>query len=158
MRSYSSSSQFFLFLLRIGLGWLFLHEGLTKFLDPNWSSYYYMQKATGPIKGLLSWISSDVTWLKFADYSVIFLLIAAGIMLILGLFERMGAVIGMGLLLTFYLAYPPFGNESVPVAEGNYLIVDKNLILFLALLVLWQFRSGLFLGMDYFFKRKNRVG
>lgn len=153
MRSDRTSTYVFLFLLRIGLGWLFLHEGLTKLLEPNWSSFYYMQKATGPLQEFLIWISSDPEWLKFIDSTVVFLLIASGVLLILGLFERLGAGIGMLLLAMFYLAYPPFGSES-PVAEGNYFIVDKNLILFLALLVVIQFRSGLVLGLDYFFRKK----
>lgn len=157
MRSNKTSSYIFLFLLRIGLGWLFLHEGLTKLLKPDWSSYYYMQNTTGPLQELLSWISADAQLLQFTDYTVISLLIGTGVSLILGLFERIGAVIGMLLLLMFYLAYPPFGDKSMPVAEGSYLIVDKNLILFFSLLVVWQFRSGLILGLDYLFKRKNRI-
>lgn len=155
MQSNRASSYILLFLLRISLGWLFLNEGVVKYLDTNWSSYFYMQNATGPLQNVLSWISSDPEMLRITDYTVIILLIGAGILLILGLFEQIGAIVGMFLLLIFYLAYPPFGGGST-LAEGNYLIVDKNLILFLALLVLIQFHSGLVLGLDYYFRKKNR--
>lgn len=159
MQSNTTRSYIFLFLLRVGLGWLFLHEGLTKLLQLNWSSYYYMQKATGPLQEFLSWISADAELLQLTDYTVISLLIGTGISLILGLFERLGAIFGMLLLLMFYLAYPPFMDKSMHMTEGNYLIIDKNLIFLLALLVVWQFRSGRVLGLDYFFKKKkpNRV-
>jgi thiosulfate dehydrogenase [quinone] large subunit len=157
MLSNKTRSYTFLFLLRIGLGWLFLHEGLTKLLQSDWSSYYYMQNATGPLRTFLTWISADEGLLQFTDYTIIFLLVGIGISLILGLFERIGSVLGMLLLGMFYLAYPPFGDKFLPVAEGNYFIVDKNLILFFGLLVVWQFRSGLVLGLDSFFKRKKRI-
>lgn len=157
MLSNKTRPYIFLFLLRIGLGWLFLHEGVSKILQSDWSSYYYLRNATGPLQTFLSWISADAGLLQFTDYTIIFLLVGIGISLILGLFERIGSVFGMLLLVMFYLAYPPFGDKFMPVAEGSYVIVDKNLILFFGLLVVWQFHSGLVLGLDCFLKRKNRI-
>ena len=34
-----------LFLLRVSLGWLFLYAGLTKLLDPTWTSEGYLTGA-----------------------------------------------------------------------------------------------------------------
>ena len=38
----------FLCLLRVGSGWLFLYEGLSKYNDPNFSSVGYLSQAKGP--------------------------------------------------------------------------------------------------------------
>jgi len=58
--------------------------------------------------------------------------------------------------LLYYLAYPPFPAFSIntPV-EGNYWIVNKNLIEMAALLVLYFFPSSYITGIDKYFKNKT---
>ncbi len=52
-----------------------------------------------------------------------------GLGLILGLFTRWAAIAGTVLLALYYLFLPPFiGMETAAPQEGNYLIVNKNLI------------------------------
>lgn len=76
-------------------------------------------------------------------------LAAIGFCLILGLFTRSAAFAGMLLVLLYYFAYPPFiGYENPLPAEGNYLVVNKNLIEAAALLVLALFPTGRALGLD----------
>src|SRR5690554_4759994 len=122
-----------LFLLRIAIGWLFLHEGLYKLVTPGWTAQYYLAQSEGPLQGFFQWIINSEFLTALSNHGVVILLMVTGALLILGLFERIAAVTGMVLLVFFYLSYPPFGDLSDVLAEGNYLLVDKNLIMFLAL-------------------------
>jgi len=137
-----------LFILRISIGWLFLHEGLYKLFTPGWTAQYYLAESEGPLQGVFQWIASSELLTTVANYGVVFLLILSGILLLLGFMERFASVAGMVLLLFFYLAYPPFIETSSMMAEGNYLLVDKNFIMFWALWVVWMFRPGVRLGLD----------
>lgn len=139
-----------LFLLRTAIGWLFLHEGLYKLVTPGWTAQYYLAQSEGPLQGVFQWIINSEFLTSVSNHGVVFLLIITGVLLMLGLFERIASVAGMVLLVFFYLSYPPFGDLSDVLAEGNYLVVDKNLIIFLALWVVWQFRPGQFLGLNRF--------
>jgi len=70
-------------------------------------------------------------------------------LLVLGLFTRLAAVAGIGLILLFYLCNPPFVGYfySIPT-EGSYLIVNKNLVELCALAVVLVTGSGRFAGLD----------
>jgi len=71
----------------------------------------------------------------------------------LGLFTRIAAVSGMLLLVLYYTANPPFvGLDFGVPAEGNYLVVDKNLVEFFALGILAFFPGSL--GLDSIRRRK----
>ena len=137
-----------LFILRTAVGWLFLHEGLSKLFTPGWTARYYLAQSEGPLQSFFQWVISGDTLVAFANYGVITLLIISGLLLITGFMERIAAVIGMVLLIFFYLAYPPFGDLSNVMAEGNYLIVDKNFILLIVLWVIYRYRPGQYLGLN----------
>jgi thiosulfate dehydrogenase [quinone] large subunit len=72
-----------------------------------------------------------------------------GLGLILGCFTRLSAAAGMLIVLLFYLANPPFVGYfySIPT-EGNYLIVNKNLVEIAALAVILFTGSGRVAGLD----------
>jgi hypothetical protein len=72
-----------------------------------------------------------------------------GLGLMLGALTRIAAVSGMALVFLYYLANPPFIGMDFGVAtEGNYLVVDKNLVEMLALAVIALFPTGAFQGLD----------
>ncbi|MGM0376316.1 MAG: DoxX family membrane protein [Bacteroidota bacterium] len=144
-----------LFVLRTAIGWLFLHEGLYKLISPDWTAQYYLAESEGPLQWLFQWIISSEFLTNVANYGVVTLLILTGVLLLTGFLERLAAVMGMILLVFFYLSYPPFSETSSMMAEGNYLLVDKNFIMFWALWVVWQFRPGVQLGLDRLVARKN---
>lgn len=137
-----------LFILRVAVGWLFLHEGLYKLFTPGWTAQYYLAQSEGPLQGLFQWMISSEVITAIANYGVVILLIATGLLLVIGFLERLASVTGMVLLVFFYLSYPPFGEISDVMAEGNYLIVDKNMIMFLVLWVIFNLRPGKYLGVD----------
>jgi uncharacterized membrane protein YphA (DoxX/SURF4 family) len=71
-----------------------------------------------------------------------------GILLIAGLFTRLAALGGAGLLMMFYLAIPPWPGTPPEVGiEHNY-IVNKVLIEAIACLAFVFLPSGRWFGID----------
>ena len=146
---YSKNQLTALVALRLLVGWHFLYEGLLKLFTPGWTSVGYLKSAQ-TFKGLFGWLASD-SMINLVDWLTIIGLVAIGLSLLLGLFTRLGAIAGMVILAFFYLAQPAFpGMESVGPAEGNYLIVTKNLIELSALWVLLLFPTSHLVGLDMY--------
>ncbi|MCG3199692.1 MAG: hypothetical protein GHCLOJNM_04216 [bacterium] len=136
--------------LRLAIGWHLLSEGIGKFNSMTWSSAGYLSGSLGPFAGIFRMMATEGNeWmLRVADTCVMYGLIVAGALLLLGLFTRAGAVIGIALLTLFYLSMPPWGWVPQPQTESNYLIVNKNLVEGLALIVVLVFPTGRFAGLD----------
>lgn len=121
-------------LLRIGIGWHFLYEGLAKVLSPGWSAAGYLRAGVGPFADLLHRLSANESAMRIIDLLNIWGLILIGGCLMLGLAIRFAAVCGIALLGLYYAAYPPlFASLPAGTTEGEYLIVSKNLVEMLAL-------------------------
>lgn len=135
--------------LRVLVGWHFLYEGLSKLTAGSWSSVGFLRQARGPFAGLFRSIAEQPNLLANADTITMWGLTLVGLFLILGLFTRVASLAGIGFLLLFYFATPPFIGYfySVP-SEGSYLIINKNLVEIGALAVIFATRSGHFAGFD----------
>ena len=84
-----------------------------------------------------------------ADLITMYGLSICGLALMLGLFTPVAALGAAGFLLLFYLSMPPWPGLPVPPnVEGHYVFVNKNLIEFLACLVIAATPSGLWIGLD----------
>jgi thiosulfate dehydrogenase [quinone] large subunit len=157
--TYSNWQIFSLTFLRILIGWHFLYEGLVKlFSSPAWSAKSYLLGSFGPVAKLFKAMASHPTLLHVIDFMNIWGLILIGISLFTGLMARPFKICGIVLLLLYYFAYPPLASLgiSAPV-EGNYWIVNKNLIEMAALFVLYMFPSSHITGIDrLFIKQKNK--
>ena len=156
--SYSNWQIFSLTFLRVLIGWHFLYEGLVKlFSSPGWSSKSYLLGSAGPLAHVFKAMASHPSMLTLIDYLNIWGLILIGISLFIGLLSRPFKLFGIGLLLLYYLAYPPFASLgiSAPV-EGNYWIVNKNLIEMAALFVLYLFPSSQITGLDRLFLKPKK--
>lgn len=152
---YSKNQLFFLASLRILIGWHFLYEGLIKVFNPGWTSKAYLLSAEGPLSSFFKWLGGSAL-ASAADIITIALLIGAGLALILGAFEKAAAYAGMALLALFYLSHPPLpGLENAGPSEGNYFIVNKNLIEMAALGVLAFFPTGHLAGLASYFKKQK---
>lgn len=152
--NYSKKQQTALVLLRILVGWHFLYEALIKVFTPNWSSVGYLKSAQ-ILKGFFGWLASP-SMIQVVDMLTMVSLLVIGLSLTLGLFTRLGALLGILILAMFYLAQPALpGLEPSGPTEGNYLIVTKNLIEIAALLVLRHFPTGEWVGLDMYLKRRN---
>jgi thiosulfate dehydrogenase [quinone] large subunit len=135
--------------LRVFVGWHFLYEGIAKVTAASWSSAGYLRQARGPFAEMFRGLASQPNMLANADLITMWGLTIVGLCLILGLFTRLASLAGIGFVLLFYLATPPFVGYfySIPT-EGSYLIVNKNLVELSALVVILVTGSGRFAGLD----------
>jgi uncharacterized membrane protein YphA (DoxX/SURF4 family) len=89
------------------------------------------------------------TSLDLINRLTMFGLVAIGFCLIAGLFTPLAACSAAAFLGMIYLAMPPLpGLPPNPKAEGNYLIVSKNLVEMLACLVIATTPNGHWIGFD----------
>lgn len=147
--AYTNGQLSWLVVLRILIGWFFLYEGLAKILSPNWTSYGYLMDSKGILSPLFTMIAENPTMMGVTDFINIYGLTIIGLLLILGLFERVGYLGAAFLLLLYYLAHPPLLNvEYLLPSEGNTLWVDKNLIMLVAVIVLYFFPTSKIIGLD----------
>jgi uncharacterized membrane protein YphA (DoxX/SURF4 family) len=85
------------------------------------------------------------------DHLTIWTLIGLGCLLLVGFFSRTAALGGAVLLLSFYLAVPPWpGVEDLAETAGpeHSFIINKNLIEVIALLAIASMPTGRWLGLD----------
>lgn len=135
--------------LRVVIGWHFLYEGVYKFMETSWSASGYLKISRGPLAGLFNWIADTADVLAVVNFMNMYGLMLIGLGLILGCFTRFSAICGAFMVLLFYMANPPFiGYFSSIAVEGNYLIINKNLVEIAGLLVIAVTYSGRYLGLD----------
>lgn len=141
----------FLVLLRLAIGWHFLYEGLVKVFNPNWSSLGYLLDSKGFLSEFFISLASKPAIMHWLDLANEWGLVLVGAGLLLGCFTRLATFAGMILVGLYYLSHPPFAGLSYALpSEGSYLVVNKNLIEFLALGVLLVFPTGTIVGIDRF--------
>lgn len=156
--NYNKPQRTVIALMRVLIGWHFLYEGLIKLLSPSWSAKRYLLSSESFLDGFFAWLSSDAM-ISTVNFMTIVLLLLVGLTLLLGIFEKAGIAAGIALLAMFYLAHPSLpGSEPLAASEGNYLIVNKNLIELAAMLVLWYFPSSHYFGLRQFFNPSSPAG
>jgi len=136
-------------LLRVLIGWHFLYEGIAKLEKPAWSAAGYLLQSRGVLSGLFRWMAANENVLAVVNPLNMWGLSLIGLGLIAGCFTRLASASGILLILLFYLCNPPFVGffYSIPM-EGNYLIVNKNLVELCALAVVFTTGSGRVAGLD----------
>ena len=138
-----------LVILRVAVGWHFLYEGVSKLFIPDWTSAGFLTVSKWIFAPVFKWIAASPSVLSAVDLLNIWGLIFIGLSLMIGLFSRAASIAGIILLTLYYLANPPFiGMDFGIVTEGNYLVVDKNLVELIALCVLTIFPTGSIIGLD----------
>ncbi len=151
--------QFSLVALRTAIGWQFAYEGFYKLMLPGWtragerlapfSAEGYLRAATGPFATMFQGLASHPGTMHAIDLAVPTGLLLVGLSLMLGLFTQIGAAGAMAFLALFYLSQPPLTGLAVAGAEGENLIVNKNLIELCAVLAIFSFRTGWIAGLDH---------
>ena len=140
-----------LVILRLLIGWHFLYEGLSKLVNPDWSSVGFLLDSQGAFSELFISLASNPALLKLVDFLNVWGLIAVGLGLMLGVLSRYAIAGGIALLLLYYFSHPPMvGLKFSAPSEGSYLWVNKNLIEIIALWVLFMFPSSKIIGLDRF--------
>lgn len=149
---YSNWQLAALVILRILIGWHFLYEGLTKLMNPHWSAASFLLESNWIFAGIFKGIAGNPSVLSIVNVLNTWGLIFIGLGLILGCLSRTATVAGMALIWLYYICNPPFTGlyYAIP-SEGNYLIVNKNLVEMAALFVLLLFPTGHNIGLDRFF-------
>ena len=138
-----------LVILRVAVGWHFLYEGITKLLEPNWTAAAFLAESRWFVAPLFRWILANPLALELTDQLNMWGLTLIGLALILGCFTRIASLSGAALLFLYYVASPPLIGMGSPRAEGNYLLIDKNLIELMLLCVFAAIPTGRFLGLDH---------
>ena len=103
----SPAQQWLLRLLRVLIGWHFLYEALVKFFNPGWTSAGYLKSSSGPLSGVFQWLASDAQRVRAIDQVNLWMLVAVGLGLMLGVLVRPLAIAGMSLLALYYLGASP---------------------------------------------------
>src|SRR3989344_3235339 len=129
-----------LLLLRVSLGGLFLYAGITKVLDPAWTSAGYISSAKN-FTGLFQFFSSP-SMIGITNFVNEWGLTLLGLSLIFGLFVRYSAPLGALLMLLYYLVLP------FPQVNPHAYIIDEHIIYIFALLTLAAYNSGKIWGLD----------
>ena len=156
-QKYTSYQLNMLVILRVVIGWHFLYEGITKILNPNWSSAGYLLDSGGIFSGIFESMASSPALLNIVDFINIYGLTAIGLGLILGMFTQLATLGGIILLAFYYLSHPPIiGFDYAIPSDGNYMFINKTLIELLTLWLIMLFPTGMQVGIDKFiFKAKN---
>ncbi len=153
--NYSSFQLTALVILRMMIGWHLLYEGISKLINPYWSSASYLMESKWIFSGWFQAIVANPTALKVVDFLNEWGLVAIGIGLIAGILTNVATTAGLVLLLLYYLATPPLVGLSYSIpSEGSYLIINKTLIEAAALLVLAVFPTGKRIGFDAWLFKK----
>jgi uncharacterized membrane protein YphA (DoxX/SURF4 family) len=119
-------------------------EAWTKAMRDSWNGL-----ATPDQKEKFGPYKPPLTEVQKADYVTMIGLSVCGLALMLGLFTPIAALGAATFLMLFYISMPPWPGLPVPPnSEGHYYYINKNLIEFLACLVLAATPSGLWLGID----------
>ena len=128
-------------------------------------------EAVGPVKALDAELKTEATKLlegeqlskgpvsmplermDLINMAMMWSLTVIGALLITGLFTRLSSLAAAGLLLSFWLSFPPLpGVHGIPGPEHSY-IINKNLIECIAMLTIATMPSGRWFGLDALVRR-----
>ena len=136
----TSLQKFFLFLLRVTVGWMFFYAGITKILDPQWSAEGYLKGAKA-----FTWFFQmllDPSVLPIINFTNKWGLTLLGISLILGLFVRFSSLLGVLLMALYYIAL------GFPYPNPHSYIVDEHIIYISILFFFAAVKAGRVFGLD----------
>lgn len=143
--SYSKIQTVVLLLLRLVIGYHFLFEGVDKLVSPNWSSAPFLLQSNWLFSDFFHFLASNEALLSVIDFLNIWGQILIGVSLIVGLFSSWAALFGTILILSYYIAIPPF-------IEG-YTFIDKNLFELFGFIIIFLFPTSNLFGLDILVKK-----
>ncbi|MFB6167431.1 MAG: DoxX family protein [Haloferacaceae archaeon] len=135
-----STTGYALLGLRLVMGWVFFHAGITKVLDPSWTARGYLTNvpAANPFGGLWATLARP-GYLAVVDPLNAWGLTLVGAALLLGAAVRWAALWG-AVMMAFYWA------SSLPLAHA--VVVDSHVVYAVLLFGLGAFGAGRVLGVD----------
>jgi thiosulfate dehydrogenase [quinone] large subunit len=156
-KTFSNAQLTVLVVARVLIGWYCLYEGVSKLMNPNWSSFAFLIDSKGWFAGIFQSMASSSALLNVIDFMNVWGLIAIGLGLILGLLTQVATVSGIVLIGLYWLSHPALINVKYMLAgTDNTMWVDKNLIFIFLLVILLVFPTGKEIGIDrILFNRKK---
>lgn len=135
-----------IFLLRIALGWLFLYSGITKIMNPEFTSAGFLGTAK-TFSTFYQWFASaeNIGWVDILNSWGQALI---GLSLITGTFVRLSSFFGAILMLLYY-----FPGLDFPTVKNGFIIDDHIIYIFIFAIFITS-RAGQFWGLDYFVNKK----
>ena len=130
-----------LFFLRLAMGWLMFYAGITKILNPNWSAAGYINGAK-TFSGFYQWLASPGV-LPVVNLVNEWGLALLGISLICGIGVRLSSILGVALMLLFYLPILDF-----PYPNPRSFLVDEHIIYIFVLMLFASLRAGRVWGLE----------
>lgn len=132
-----------LFLTRVLLGWLYFYAGMTKVVDPSWTSAGYLKAAKVFSTVYQLMLSPEV--LPVVDFMNKWGLTLLGVSLILGVGMRISVRLGVLLMALYY----------VPVMKPPF--IDQHVIYSLTLVCLLVFGADKVWGVRGWLEKKKWV-
>ncbi|MEK7615495.1 MAG: DoxX family membrane protein [Patescibacteria group bacterium] len=127
--THATSHGFFsgcVFLLRILMGFFFLHAGWSKIATEAWTAAPYLSTATGPFASWFQSLAGNGT----IDMLNMYGLFLIGLALLLGLLVRPAAAFGILLMVLYYFAQ--FTQNTAHGFIDQHLIIIGIFLLFLS--------------------------
>jgi thiosulfate dehydrogenase [quinone] large subunit len=155
--NYSGVQLWTLVVSRVLIGWYCLYEGVIKFMNPNWSSFAYLNDSQGWFAPFFKAMALNPNVLAVVDFLNVWGLMAIGLGLILGLFTRIATIAGIALIGLYCLSHPSLITAEYMLPSGESTMwVGKNLIFVALLVILLVFPSGKQIGIDRLLFRKKQ--
>ncbi len=133
-----------LFVLRVIMGWFYFYAGITKVLNPAWSSAGYIKGASSAAGLYQMFLNPQI--LVVVDFMVKWGLVLLGVSLVFGVCVRLSSYLGALLMFLLYLPILKF-----PFAGEHAYIVDDHIIYIAVLFVLAHFQAGNVCGLGKWF-------
>ena len=86
MNTFTTKQAMAIVILRVLIGWHLLYEGLVKFMNPDWSSYGFLNASKWIFSDFFRMIAANETLLKITDAINVWGLLLIGLFLIVGFF------------------------------------------------------------------------
>lgn len=155
--NYTKSQLIFLLVLRFAIGWHVLFEGISKVMNPQWTSANFLRESRGVLSGLSEWILSNANLLATVDFLNTWGLVAIGLGLVFGFLFKPAAIIGSILIFIYYLSVPPMvGYEYTLPSDGSNLVINRTFIEAVALFGLALFPTNKIFGLDFFIYSRKK--
>ena len=130
-----------MFVIRIVMGWLCFYAGITKVINPAWSSVGYLKSAQ-TFSGFYTWLANS-DWIGVVNWLNAWGLTLLGVSLLLGALVRLSSILGALLMLLYY-----FPVLSFPYVGSHSFIIDEHIIYILVLALLFSYNAGKKWGID----------
>jgi thiosulfate dehydrogenase (quinone) large subunit len=140
--------KFSLYLLQFTFGWFFLYTGITKVLDPSWTSAGYLNNAQ-TFSGFYHFLARPEI-VNITDFINEWGLTLLGISLLTGILVRWSSYFGILLMMLYFFPILDF-----PLVGKHSYLVDEHIIYASVLLLFATLNPRQFWGIGNWFRQST---